>query len=103
MNFSYLSFAALTDVGVKRSSNQDAILPLPQYSVYCPADGMGGVQGGEEASQNTVELMEKSFEDLDGSDLLGDVMAKSQVVQKAADSASQRIKQRSDEQGIIVE
>ena len=53
-SYSHLSCGALTDVGVRRKNNEDFIKPLPEHGVFCVADGMGGVQGGEVASQAAV-------------------------------------------------
>jgi len=51
-----------TDIGMKRSKNQDSIFSNPELGLYIVADGMGGHQGGETASQMAVEVIPKSFE-----------------------------------------
>ncbi len=49
--------AGHTDIGLKRSSNQDRIyLDLPNQ-LFVVADGMGGYHGGEIASQMAVDLI----------------------------------------------
>ncbi|MDX9868721.1 MAG: protein phosphatase 2C domain-containing protein [Kiritimatiellia bacterium] len=53
--FSHLSCAALTDQGRKRKNNEDAYAAFPESGVFCVADGMGGAEDGEVASQAVVE------------------------------------------------
>jgi serine/threonine protein phosphatase PrpC len=50
------SFGA-TDVGRKRSSNEDAFLVDDALGLYVVADGMGGHAAGEVASQEAVETI----------------------------------------------
>src|SRR5262245_13603223 len=62
--FEPVRYAALTDVGVKRSHNQDACRPQPARDaaefeatghVFVVADGMGGHAVGEKASAKAVQ------------------------------------------------
>ncbi|QLD12679.1 PP2C family protein-serine/threonine phosphatase [Microbacterium oleivorans] len=50
-----LRWAAATDTGRRRDSNQDAV--LAQYPLFIVADGMGGHIGGEIASASAVDRL----------------------------------------------
>ncbi len=49
------SFSGDTNVGVKRTRNEDNLLKMSEESLFCVADGMGGHSSGEVASQIAVE------------------------------------------------
>jgi serine/threonine protein phosphatase PrpC len=49
--------AGATDIGRKRKSNQDSIYLNKERHLYVVADGMGGHQGGDIASQMAVKIV----------------------------------------------
>lgn len=53
----WLSWAA-TDVGKQRNRNEDAVLNRPEAGLWAIADGMGGHEAGDIASQLVVESLE---------------------------------------------
>lgn len=51
-----LSWAAGTDIGLKRADNQDSFLVVPPF--FLVADGMGGHAGGKQASATLLHALE---------------------------------------------
>jgi len=52
----FLSFS-LTDTGLKRKNNEDALINMPGAGLFAVADGMGGEQCGEIASETAVSAV----------------------------------------------
>jgi len=59
---------ALTDVGRKRSHNEDSFLCNNSLGLFAVADGMGGHLGGERASSMAVELLETEIDNVIGTE-----------------------------------
>ena len=58
--FNHLKYAACSDIGRKRTNNEDSFGVFPESGIFCVSDGMGGGDDGEVASAATV----KGIEDL---------------------------------------
>ncbi len=58
-----IQFAGKTDVGVKRSHNEDNLKLLPKERLFLVADGMGGHASGEVASEIAVNTVTTFFDD----------------------------------------
>lgn len=54
--------AGITDVGCKRTGNEDTFLVDDRMGLYIVADGMGGHQAGEVASRVVVDTMKSYME-----------------------------------------
>lgn len=58
-----LASASVSDIGLneKRPQNEDSYLELSERGVFAVADGVGGAQAGDVASQMAVELLGEAF------------------------------------------
>ena len=56
----YISSSA-TELGLKRTNNEDAFLDLPQAGIFAVSDGMGGAAAGEVASRIFIETVTDFF------------------------------------------
>jgi len=58
-----ISSGAVTDRGLseKRPQNEDSFLEVAKCGIYAVADGVGGAQAGEVASQMAVEILGEAF------------------------------------------
>ena len=61
-NFQVAS-ASVTDRGLseKRPQNEDSYLELSKHGIFAVADGVGGAQAGDVASQMAVEIIGEAF------------------------------------------
>ena len=57
-----LEMAALTDVGSRRTNNEDAVVVNLDYGLGILADGMGGYKAGEVASSIDTSVIQVSME-----------------------------------------
>lgn len=64
---------AATHVGIVRSRNEDAILSSPDYGVWAVADGMGGHDAGDRASEAVVRALSSVGSATSAPDLLSRV------------------------------
>src|SRR5215218_6028204 len=91
-NFNITS-ASVSDRGLseKRPENEDSFLVLEERGVYAVADGVGGAQAGDVASQMAVEILGEAFinhtSDVDAEDIMRAAIdrANSAIYQTAAD------------------
>lgn len=74
-NFQYLS-AAVTDKGLseKRPQNEDSYLEVNQNGLFAVADGVGGAQAGDVASQMAMEILGEAFFNLQQNGDAEDIM-----------------------------
>lgn len=56
-----IEVAGTTHVGMKRNHNEDCYLLLPEESLFCVADGMGGHSSGEIASKIAIDEIADFF------------------------------------------
>ncbi|HEX5474903.1 MAG TPA: Stp1/IreP family PP2C-type Ser/Thr phosphatase [Vicinamibacterales bacterium] len=63
-----LSWAARTDPGLRRTSNEDSYCTTPELGLFVVADGMGGHVAGEVASRIAVETIRTFITETAGAD-----------------------------------
>src|SRR5947209_11349948 len=64
-----ITSAAVSDRGLseKRPQNEDSFLQIERCGIFAVADGVGGAQAGEVASQMAIEILGEAFANLSGS------------------------------------
>ena len=75
-----IAYSGVTDVGLVREGNEDCLLAHPAAGLYVVADGMGGHNCGEVASQFAVEAMMAFYDSED-------------ITQRVKDAHKQAVKQ----------
>ncbi len=90
----------ITDVGKKRSTNQDAIYTDDHLGLYVVADGMGGHSGGDIASKMAIESIANTIKEF--SSLKEDEChdALEEAVKKANDDIFQYAKKNEEMKGM---
>lgn len=86
-NMPKISFYGKTDVGLKRSNNEDIFIIEPDYFFGLVADGMGGASAGELAS----ELFGQAAKEMLSQSRLNDENQAIQLVQQTFTLANNRI------------
>ncbi len=81
-----ISSAAVSDKGLseKRPQNEDSFLLLTESGLFAVADGVGGAQAGDVASEMAVEILEEAFINLNKD---GDAEARMRAAIEQANSA----------------
>lgn len=71
-----ISSAAVSERGLseKRPQNEDSFLEMGQSGIFAVADGVGGAQAGEVASQMAMEILGEAFANLQNGSDADDVM-----------------------------
>ncbi|HEX8294638.1 MAG TPA: PP2C family serine/threonine-protein phosphatase [Pyrinomonadaceae bacterium] len=78
--------AAVTDRGLseKRPENEDSMLSDLEHRIFAVADGVGGAQAGEVASQTAIEVLQEAFANQHAGEDVEDLMEI--AIQRANDS-----------------
>jgi protein phosphatase len=81
-----IEVAAVTDRGLseKRPENEDSMLSDPAHHIFAVADGVGGAQAGEVASQTAIEVLQEAFANQHDGEDVEDLMEI--AIQRANDS-----------------
>jgi protein phosphatase len=99
MSLAFVESAELSDLGLKRTNNEDACLRIPEKGVYCVADGMGGVTGGDLASKTIVANVQEAFNKA-APEQYSTLSAAVELLGAAVNKASKWIKDFADEKVI---
>jgi protein phosphatase len=83
--------AVITDVGLRRSSNQDSYLFSDELGLYVVADGMGGHSGGETASRIAIETIRRFYEERAGQPTSLDPVEEVEQLRQAVETANRAI------------
>ena len=101
----------LSDTGRMRGGNEDCIATHPEFGLAVLADGMGGHQAGEVASNMAVDIVMRHFEEREwkpagGKVVASEAQAVAQAIQKANtavyDAAQNRLEYRGMGSTVVV-
>ncbi len=97
--FEYLESADASDVGRRRRRNEDSVARIHAQGVFCVADGMGGEDSGDVASQATVREVTEAMNGLTDPSVRASAEKKGQALDRALHDASEWIRKRAEDQG----
>lgn len=98
---SLLTAAFATDIGRKRTQNQDNGTARPDIGLVMVADGMGGHQGGETASAMAVEAVVEAMTQAHPTSQGDSPSGARALIASAIESANQKIFKRSSEESDL--
>lgn len=97
------SSASRSHVGMVRAINEDACIALPEYGLWAVADGMGGHEAGDLASQMLVNTLRQLTPPLIWSEYLDTVRnALRDVNQRLREESAQRYQSRTIGSTVVV-
>ncbi|MDG4553634.1 MAG: serine/threonine-protein phosphatase [Candidatus Competibacter sp.] len=97
------SSAGRSHVGMVRAINEDACLVMPEMGLWVVADGMGGHEAGDIASQMLIENLQQIPPPLDWRDFLDAVRQRMQEVnQRLRQESAQRYQNRTIGSTVVV-
>ena len=102
MNSAYphLVHASRTDVGRKREHNEDSHGVFPESGVYVVADGMGGGEAGEVASQLTITAVREALAAASDQPGVNNLVVKTRLLRRAANQACHAIRAYVSQRGF---
>jgi len=83
----FFESASVCDCGLVRPENQDSILVDGARGVFVVADGMGGGQGGAQASELVIEAVRREFA------CAGEFLDRAEAMRRAIDAANDSIRE----------
>jgi PPM family protein phosphatase len=81
----------ISDIGLRRSSNQDSYLFNDAMGLYVVADGMGGHSGGETASRIAIETLQRFYEERSAQPPSQDPVEEVELLRQAVEAANRAI------------
>ncbi len=98
-DFAFLESAYASDIGRRRKRNEDSVASLHERGVFCVADGMGGEDAGDVASQAVVRGVNEAMAgEIPRNDILR-VEDKCRRLDRALHESSEWIRKRAEAAG----